>query len=101
MALRLFCFVFIFLLSHEIRGPLFNRSSKYMRPDSHTQLLPKNCMCLFCFLFICCFLGDVAFPEYYVALSFPPCMESTLNVFFPDDIFLPCDHELGFLHQLM
>ena len=47
-------------------------------------------------LFIFCFLGDVAFSEYYVSLPFLFCMESTLCVFLPDGIFLPCHHGLDF-----
>ena len=38
------------------------------------------------------------FSEYFVPLSFPFCMESTLYVFLPDGVFLPCDHGLDVLH---
>ena len=33
--------------------------------------------------------------EYFVTLPFPLCMESTLYVFLPDGVFLPCDHGLN------
>ena len=50
---------------------------------------------------IFCFFGDVTFSEYYISLLFPFCMESTLYVFLPDCVFLPCNHGLNFLHQLV
>ena len=40
---------------------------------------------------------DMFFPSTYdVPLSLFFCMESTLYVFFPDGVFLPCDHGLDF-----
>ena len=44
--------------------------------------------------FIFCFVGGVTFSKYFVPLPFPPCMESTLYIFLPDGVFLPCDHGL-------
>ena len=51
---------------------------------------------LFIFLFLR--TNNVAFSEYYVPLPSPFCMEnrSTLYVFLPDSVFLPCDHGLDF-----
>ena len=86
------------MLSFKSRRPSSNRSPMCMGPDSHTQLA-NICLCLNLFLFIFGFLGDVAFPEYYLPLPFPFCMESKSCVFFPSEwcfVFPPCDHGLDF-----
>ena len=56
-----------------------------------------NCLrpLLFCFvLFLYCSFGDVAFSRLFFAIAVSSCMESTLYVFLPNDVFLPCDHGL-------
>ena len=65
-----------------------------MRPDSHTQLVHHMSVSFF----LPSYFGDVAFSEYYVPLLFSLsfCMETTLYVFLPGDVFIPCDHGLGF-----
>ena len=52
--------------------------------------------------FIFVLFGDVAFPEYFCTITvFPLYGEYVVRCFLPDDdIFLPCDHGLDFLHQL-
>ena len=42
-------------------------------------------------------------PSVFVPFPLSLCMESKYVVrsFFPNGVFLPCDHELDFLHQLM
>ena len=66
-----------------------------MRFDSHSQL-SSNCLCnvLFCFFFVSWQVS--LFSKYFVPLPFHLCMESTLHVFLPDGVFLPCSHELDF-----
>ena len=61
------CFVFVFLLFFLLkpRPFLFNSSSICTRLDCHTQL-PNNCLCPLLFLIIFCYLGYVAFPQYFV-----------------------------------
>ena len=83
------------------RRPSFNRPSICRRFDSHT------CFFLF-FLFCFCLFGDVAFSEYFfVPFPLSLCMESRSYVlsfrmvFKERSVFLPCDHGLDFLHQLM
>ena len=63
-----------------------------MRPDSHTQL-PYKCLCPLWFFLFLCFLGDIAFSEYFVfcniaVSSFVLYGEYlvTLYVFLPDTV---------------
>ena len=46
--------------------------------------------------FLCCSLEGVAFFSNYVSLPFPFGIESTLYVFLPCGMFLPCDHGVDF-----
>ena len=66
VVLRLFCFV-----SFSCRGLSSNRSSIWMRPDSHT-----------CFLLVSFVSLEMSlFPSMFVPLPFSRCMESTSHVF--------------------
>ena len=89
----LFCFVFVFMLSLKPR-PFVQSPFDMQAPDSHK--------CLFLFFHFCLF-GDAAFlPSIFctvVAFSFNG--EYVVRSFLPNGVFLPCDHRLGFLHQLM
>ena len=48
------------------------------------------------------FFGDVAFSEYFCTITVL-CLygEYVVRFFLPGGVFLPCDHGLDFLHQLM
>ena len=85
-----FCFAFLLSLKP---WPLVELFLKCMRSGSHSQL-SSNCLChvLFCFFFVS---WEVSlFSKFFVPLPFHFCMESTLHVFLPDGVFLPCNHEL-------
>ena len=67
------------------------------RPDSHTCF----CCCFFRFVYL---EIDVAFSEYFfVPFPLSLCIESKYVVrsFLLNSVFLPCDHGLDFLHQLI
>ena len=90
LVLILFSFVSLFAFIESVAP----------RPGSHTQL-DDNCLYHLLIMFILFLFGDVAFFECYLPLPFPFYMESMLYVFLQGGVFLPCDHGLGFLHQLI
>ena len=81
-----FCFDFVSMLSLKPRS--FVQSAPICRrPDSQT--------CFFLFFFV--YVGDVAFFEYFCTISaFSLYGEYVVRSFFPNDVFLPCDHGLDF-----
>ena len=60
-------------------------------PDSYT--------CFFFFPFV--LFGDVAFSEFCTVAVFSLYREYVVRFPLPGGVFLPCDHWLDFLHQLM
>ena len=83
----LFFVLFRFRLScfRQSRGPSFNRSSVCMRSGSH-----------FGFVYVIVSLEVLLFPSILNHCRFFFCMESTLYVFLPHDVFLTLDHGLDF-----
>ena len=57
---------------------------------------------IFC-TFYFCLLGQVAFSEYFCTIILVSSLygEYVVRFFLPDGVFLPCDHGLDFLYQLM
>ena len=104
MAFFLWCYVCFVLLRFSSlcfrwsRGPSFNRTSICRRSDSHTCYFFLSFFPFFLFIWRCRFFGVFFFVPSPLSL----CMESTSYVlFFRTVFFLPCDHGLDFLHQLM
>ena len=84
----LFCFVFVFMFSLKPR-PFIQLSF-----DS-APIATRVSSSLF---------GDVAFSEYllyHFRFLFVWTIEYVVRSFLPNGLFLPCDHGLDFLHQLM
>ena len=53
-------------------------------------------------LFSFCVFRDAAFSEYFCTIVVLFLYgEYVVRSFLPDDVFLPCDHGLDFLHQLI
>ena len=71
---------------------LFNLSSICKRPDSHT------CFLLFYFVSLEVSLFPITFCSNAV---FSLHGEYAVRVFLPDGVFLPSEHGLNFLHQLI
>ena len=91
-----FCIVFIVFISKLEAVALRSialRSWICMRPDSRTYF----------FLFAFIFVGDVAFSRIFsIPLPFYFLYGECVTRFpFPGGIFLPCDHGLDCLHQLI
>ena len=89
VAFALFRFrLFAFIKAAALRSIVL----RYVCAPAGTRSLSMSSFVLSSF----CFVGGVAFSEYFVPLPFPLSMKSTLCVFRPDGVFLPCDHGLGF-----
>ena len=59
------------------------------------------CVCVFFFPF-CLLFRDAAFSEYiFVPFPLSVCMDYRVRRTFFPSTFLPCDHGLDFLHQLI
>ena len=81
----LVCIISSYFCLHESCGPSFNRSSICMRHSRHTQL-PIKCLGPLLFFFLFLSLGLSFFRVFcIIAVSF--CMEGTLYVSLPDDVF--------------
>ena len=69
-------------------------------PPATSIYLTTVCV-IFCFCFFFCFFGDVVFPSSFVPLQFSVWRKRCTLFVLPDCVFLPCDHGLNFLHQLI
>ena len=75
-----------------------------MHAPRQPNALPNNCLCplFFLFLLLFCFFGDFAFSEYFCTIAVPSlCGECVVRFFSSGWCFLPCDHRLDFLLQLI
>ena len=103
--LRLFCFVFVFFGFTEAAV----LQSLFVLRYACAPTTTRSYHCLRPFLFFVSsfffFFGDVAFSEYFCAIITVFSLYGEYVVpgtfFLPDDVFLPCDHVLDFLHRLM
>ena len=92
----LFCFVFVFLLSLKPR--LFVQSLLDIHAPRQPHAVPQQLSApFFCFFVLFCFFGNVAFSEYFCTIAvFSLYGEYVVRSFFPNGVFLPCDHGLDF-----
>ena len=92
---RLFCFVFVLMLSLK-PGPFVQSFSDIYISTVYMQAPRQPQVFLPFFPFF--FFGDVAFSEYFFCTIavFSLYGECAVRFFLPDGVFLPCDHVLDF-----
>ena len=89
----LFCFVFVFMLKFAKAAALRSIVIRYAGAPIATRVS---------FLISFCLFGDVAFSELFCTFAaFSLYGEYVVRFPLPNGVFLPCDHGLDFLHQLI
>ena len=105
LVFRLFCFLSR-LYAFSLKPRPFVQSFFDMygprQPHAVTKQLPASFFVFVCFFFFV-YLEMSLFPNIFVLVAFSLCIENKYMVCsppLPDDVFLPCDERLFFLHQL-
>ena len=92
-----FFLFFVFVFAFDLSKPRFFVQLFF---DVHAPRQPHAVvtkqLSVSSFVLFLCFLGDVAFSEYYVPLPFFFLYGGYLVRFLPDGVFLLCDHGLDF-----
>ena len=99
----MYCNSYFFSLGFLLREAIFSFNTRYLCLHFFTHRAPGS-QCprhilshrvLFCFISFFFVSREILFSQSIMYhWPFPLCMESTLYVFLPDGVFLPCDHGL-------